>query len=86
MLEARLTAPIAEICTRIAEGIARLDEHVQRHQQTECVSLTCIVDQLVDGNKSAALRKGIVGLPEKNLLFLQVSSSEEIHYSPVRQH
>ncbi len=53
--ESHLPAPRSEIGPRVVGGIPELDQHVQRHQQTECVLAPGIVDDVLDRDERAPL-------------------------------
>src|SRR2546425_13261789 len=59
--EADFTAPIAKVRAGIIKGIAKLDEHVQRHQQAEDILAPRVVNERFNGDEGAAGRQGVVG-------------------------
>jgi hypothetical protein len=53
--EAGLRAPAAEVGERVVEGVAELDQHVERHEQAELMRAARVVDQVLDGDECARL-------------------------------
>src|SRR5215469_16947070 len=48
--ETNFAAPVAEIRPRIVEGITEFDEHVQRHEKSEDILTTGVVNQGLDSD------------------------------------
>src|SRR5690349_782899 len=55
--EAGLTAPAPEIRAGEVEGVAELDEHVERHHHAERVLAARIVDEVLDCDERPARRQ-----------------------------
>ena len=70
--EADFAAPFAEIRAGVIEGVAELDEHVQRHQQALDVLAPGVVDERFDGHERAAGRQRVVGGADEVHLLLQI--------------
>src|SRR5207248_3442604 len=70
--EADFRAPPAKIRRGIVKGIAELNQHVQRHQQSEDVLATSIVNKGFDGYESAVGCQGIVGRANQMYLLLEI--------------
>ena len=61
-LESRFPAPGLKVRARIIEGVAELDQHVERHQQPEKVLAPRVVDERLDRYKSAARLQSLYGV------------------------
>jgi hypothetical protein len=66
------SAPPAEIRCGVVERVAELNEHVQRHEQSEDVLATSIVYEGFDCDKGAIRWQGVVGRAEETHLFFQI--------------
>src|SRR5688500_17496606 len=60
ILEARFSAPLGEITAGEVEGVAELDQHVERHHQSKRVFAASVVDQVLDDDERASFGKGLV--------------------------
>jgi hypothetical protein len=70
--EADFPAPLAKIRSRIVEGIAEFDKHVQRHEQPKQILAAGIVNQGLDGDQGASRWQGVVGGADQLQLLLQI--------------
>src|SRR5262245_47529176 len=71
-LEADFGAPAAKIGSGVIEGVAKFDEHIERHEQTKNVLATGIVNERFNGDERAAGRQRIVGGADELHLFLEI--------------
>src|SRR6266436_7794109 len=57
--------PLAKIRARIIKSLAKFDQHVQRHEQTEHVLAPGVVNERLDGDQRATGRQGVVGAADE---------------------
>src|SRR5215208_5442725 len=67
-----LLAPLAELGAGKVKRIAKFDQHVQRHDETEGVLPALIVDYVLDGDQRAADWQRAVSLGDQHLLVLEI--------------
>jgi len=70
--EAGVLAPCAVVVAREVEGVAELDEHVERHHHAERVLPARVVDDVFHRDERAARRKRIVREAHEVLLPIEV--------------
>src|SRR5438094_901038 len=59
--EAGFAAPLAEVGAGKIKGIAKLDKHIQGHEQAECVFSALVVDQRLNSDQGSARRQSVPG-------------------------
>src|SRR5215468_9435023 len=70
--KARLGAPGAKIGAGEVEAIADLEQHAERHQESEGIHASLVVDQVLDGDEHAVSWQRLVGCADQRLLLLEV--------------
>jgi hypothetical protein len=56
-LKPRFLTPAPEVGSTKIECVSKLDEHVERHHQTEGVFAPLVVDDVLDGDERAVFRQ-----------------------------
>src|SRR4051794_25269868 len=57
LAEPGVAAPACEVGAGVVEGVAELDQHVQRHHQSKHVLAPLVVDQVLDSDQGTAVRE-----------------------------
>jgi hypothetical protein len=78
LFEAGLAHPGGALRTRVPEPAARLDQHIQAHQQPKGVGPALVVDDGVEDDERPVRRQSVVGLAEQHLLAGQVPVTQEM--------
>ena len=66
--EAGRLGPAVELGARVIEAARELDQHVERHQQTEDIDPALVVDDVLDGHEHAPGGQPRVGLLDEQPL------------------
>src|SRR5689334_11288251 len=60
LAKAGVATPPGKLCARVIEGVAELDQHIQRHHQPERILAPGIVDQVLDHDERPPFRQRVV--------------------------
>src|SRR5919107_5602756 len=77
LFEPGLFAPAGKVAAREIKRVAELDQHVERHQQPECVFAAGVINDVLDCDESTTLRQRVVGGFDELLLVLEVPVVED---------
>jgi hypothetical protein len=65
-------APAPEIGAAKVKGVAKFDQHVERHQEAKGVFAPLVIDDILHGDERAVLRQRVVGRLDQLFLFLEI--------------
>ena len=73
-LESCFFAPAPEVRAAEIKGIAKFDQHVERHEEAKGVFAPLVIDDILHGDERAVFRQRVVGRLDQVFFFFRDSS------------